>query len=306
MQKYRGSAVVAGGTTTRGEREPSNIRRGLGVLGRWLGRIWLVAFALFTVAPFFLMLTSSFKPSTLVFEMPPRLFPSEPTLNNYQRLFGFKDGIVLTWLRTSFIIAATVTVANVLIDSFVGYVLAKMRFPGRRVIFWAIVASMMIPGQVTLIPIYMMVYRLGLLDSLAAFILPWISLSFGMFLMKQYMQTLPSSLIDAARIDACSEWRIFWKIVLPLAAPGVAVLAIFVFMGQWNSFLWPLIVTQSADLTTIQVGLSQVRYTGLAGGQVDYTLVLAGAVLAALPMVIVFVIFQRYFLTGLTIGALKG
>ncbi|MFW6116085.1 MAG: carbohydrate ABC transporter permease [bacterium] len=306
MQERRDPAVVAGTIRAQDEERSPKTWHRLGGLGRWIGYIWLVAFALVTVAPFILMLSSSFKPSSLVFEMPPRLLPSEPTLNNYQRLFRFKDGIVLTWLRTSFVIAGAVTIANVLIDSFVGYALAKMRFPGRKVIFWAIVASMMIPGQVTLIPIYMMVYRLGWLNSLAAFIVPWISLSFGMFLMKQYMQTMPSRLIDAARIDGCSEWRIFWRIVLPLAAPGVAVLAIFVFIGQWNSFLWPLIVTQSADLTTIQVGLTQVRYTGLAGGQVDYTLVLTGAVIAALPMLIVFVVFQRYFLTGLTVGALKG
>lgn len=273
---------------------------------RWLGLIWLVAFAIFTVMPFVWMFTSSFKPSSVVFEMPPTLFPSEPTLNNFQRLFRYKDAVVLNWLKNSAIIALAVTFSNLLVASWAGYALAKMRFTGRRVIFWAILASMMIPGQVTLIPVYMLVYRLNWLDSLPAFIVPAIGQPFGIFLMKQYMQTLPSSLIDAARIDACSEWRIFWKVVLPLALPGVAVLGIFIFMGNWNSFLWPLIVTQSQRMTTIQVGLTNVRYTGLAGAQVDYTLVLAGAVTAALPMIIFFTLMQRYFLTGLTIGAIKG
>ena len=275
-------------------------------LARGLGFFWLIAFAVITVMPFVWMFTSSFKPSSVVFEMPPTLLPSEPTLNNFQRLFRYKDAVVLDWLWNSAVIALAVTFGNLIVASWAGYALAKMQFIGRRAIFWAVLASMMIPGQVTLIPVYMLVYRLNWLDSLPAFIFPAIGQPFGIFLMKQYMQTLPSSLIDAARIDACSEWRIFWKVVLPLALPGVAVLGIFIFMGNWNSFLWPLIVTQSQRMTTIQVGLTNVRYTGLAGAQVDYTLVLAGAVTAALPMIVFFALMQRYFLTGLTIGAIKG
>lgn len=298
--------ATAPNVTPTDETKKRAFRRVPNILAGWLSRFWLVAFAILTVLPFVWMITTSFKPTSLIFEFPPQWIPTEPTLNNYQRLFRYDNAIVFKWFRNSVIIAVVVTGVSLVVDTWAGYALAKMRFPGNKVIFWAILASMMIPGQVTLIPLYRMVYYFGWLNSYTAFIVPAIGQAFGIFLMKQYIQTLPSSLIDAARIDGCSEWRIFWKIVLPLAMPGVAVLGIFLFMGNWNSFVWPLIVTQSQEMTTIQVGLANVRFTGLAGGQVDYPILMAGAVIAALPMVIVFTLFQRYFLTGLTIGALKG
>ena len=153
-------------------------------LARGLGFFWLIAFAVITVMPFVWMFTSSFKPSSVVFEMPPTLLPSEPTLNNFQRLFRYKDAVVLDWLWNSAVIALAVTFGNLIVASWAGYALAKMQFIGRRAIFWAVLASMMIPGQVTLIPVYMLVYRLNWLDSLPAFIFPAIGQPFGIFLMK--------------------------------------------------------------------------------------------------------------------------
>jgi multiple sugar transport system permease protein len=266
----------------------------------------LLTFAFVTVLPFVWMVSTSFKPASLVFEMPPEFIPREPTLNNFGRVFRYENGVVIGWFLNSAIIAGVVTLSSMLVNTWAGYALAKMNFPGRRVLFWAILITMMIPGQVTLIPLYRLVLNLNWLDTYFAFIVPGIGQAFGIFLMKQYMQTLPSSLIDAARIDACSEWHIFWRIVRPLAMPGIAVVGIFVFMGNWNSFLWPVVVSQSRELTTIQVGLTLVRFPGFQGGQVDYSILMAGSLLAALPMIVVFALFQRFFLSGLTIGALKG
>ena len=253
-------------------------------------RVWgivvLLMFAVLIFLPFWWMLVTSFKPANLVFEYPPEFIPFNPTLNN------------------SIIVAAVVTFGNLMVASWAGYALAKMDFPGRRTLFVALIVTMMIPGHVTLIPLYSLVLRMGWIDTYAALTIPWIGQVFGIFLMKQFMQTLPSSLIDAARIDACSEWRIFWKIILPLAMPGIAVLGIFIFMANWNSFIWPLVIMESREMTTIQVGLTLIRYQNV--GFLDYSLLMATAVVAAVPMVIVFVLFQRYFLTGLRLGALKG
>ncbi len=271
---------------------------------RVLGIVVLLMFAVLIFLPFWWMLVTSFKPANLVFEYPPEFIPFNPTLNNYERTLGYQGGVVGTWMLNSIIVAAVVTFGNLMVASWAGYALAKMDFPGRRTLFVALIVTMMIPGHVTLIPLYSLVLRMGWIDTYAALTIPWIGQVFGIFLMKQFMQTLPSSLIDAARIDACSEWRIFWKIILPMAMPGIAVLGIFIFMANWNSFIWPLVIMESREMTTIQVGLTLIRYQNV--GFLDYSLLMATAVVAAVPMVIVFVLFQRYFLTGLRLGALKG
>ena len=273
-------------------------------VGRRVGILILLMFAVLIFLPFWWMLVTSFKPANLVFEYPPEFLPTNPTLNNYERTIGYQGGVVATWMLNSIIVAAIVTVGNLLVASWAGYALAKMDFPGRRTLFVALIVTMMIPGHVILIPLYGLVLRMGWIDTYAALTIPLIGQVFGIFLMKQFMQTLPSSLIDAARIDACSEWRIFWKIILPLAMPGIAVLGIFIFMANWNSFIWPLVIMESREMTTIQVGLTLIRYQNV--GFLDYSLLMATAVVAAVPMVIVFVLFQRYFLTGLRLGALKG
>jgi multiple sugar transport system permease protein len=273
-------------------------------VGRRVGILILLMFAVLIFLPFWWMLVTSFKPANLVFEYPPEFIPFNPTLNNYERTLGYQGGVVGTWMLNSIIVAAVVTFGNLMVASWAGYALAKMDFPGRRTLFVALIVTMMIPGHVTLIPLYSLVLRMGWIDTYAALTIPWIGQVFGIFLMKQFMQTLPSSLIDAARIDACSEWRIFWKIILPLAMPGIAVLGIFIFMANWNSFIWPLVIMESREMTTIQVGLTLIRYQNV--GFLDYSLLMATAVVAAVPMVIVFVLFQRYFLTGLRLGALKG
>ncbi|MGB8957269.1 MAG: carbohydrate ABC transporter permease, partial [Tumebacillaceae bacterium] len=188
-----------------------------------------------------------------------------------------------------------------LLDTMAGYALAKKRFPGRNLVFWMIIATMMIPGQITLVPLFMMVQNLHLMDTHWALILPDLSMVFGVFLMRQYMLSIPSDLLEAAKIDGASEWKTFWKIVVPLAKPALATLGIFTFMNVWNSFLWPIIVLNNADLYTLPVGLKTLQDQNLA----VFKLLMSGAAVAAVPMIIVFIAFQKYFIKGLTVGGVK-
>nr|WP_217589441.1 carbohydrate ABC transporter permease [Lentibacillus saliphilus] len=205
------------------------------------------------------------------------------------------------WFFNSFYIGVVVTVGILLFDSMAGYVLAKKRFPGRNLIFWLIISTMMIPGQVTLVPMFIMIRELNLMDTHWALIFPDLSMVFGVFLMRQFMYSIPNELLDAAKIDGASEWKTYWKIVMPLAKPGLAALGIFTFMNVWNSFLWPIIVLNNSDLYTLPVGLKTLQDANLA----SFKLLMSGAAIAAIPMIIVFLIFQRHFVKGLTLGGVK-
>ncbi|MUK89014.1 ABC transporter permease subunit [Ornithinibacillus sp. L9] len=223
----------------------------------------------------------------------------EDTFNGFKRLF--QQNNMGMWFFNSLYIGVVVTVGILLFDSMAGYVLAKKRFPGRNIIFWLIISTMMIPSQVTLVPMFIMVRDLGLMDTHWALILPDLSMVFGVFLMRQFMFSIPDELIEAAKIDGASEWKTYWSIVLPLAKPGLAALGIFTFMNVWNSFLWPIIVLNSANLYTLPVGLKTLQDANLA----DFKLLMSGAAIAAIPMIIVFLIFQRHFVKGLTLGGVK-
>ncbi|MDZ5473707.1 carbohydrate ABC transporter permease [Bacillus sp. 31A1R] len=205
------------------------------------------------------------------------------------------------WFLNSAYIAVVVTIGILLFDAMAGYVLAKKRFPGRNLIFWLIISTMMIPGQVTLVPMFIMIRDLGIMDTHWALIFPDLSMVFGVFLMRQFMYSIPDELLDAAKIDGAGEWKTFWKIVLPLSKPGLAALGIFTFMNVWNSFLWPIIVLNNADLYTLPVGLKSLQDANLA----SFKLLMSGAAIAAIPMIIVFIIFQRQFVKGLTLGGVK-
>ena len=210
--------------------------------------------------------------------------------------------LALWFLNTAFIAVLSMAV-HMLFDSMAAYAFAKRKFPGSRILFWMILAALMIPGQVTLVPLYVMITKLKLVNSFAGVILPGLADVIGIFLLKQFIQTLPSELEEAARMDGASEWGIYSRIILPLSAPALAVTAIFSFQRYWNAFLWPLVVLQNPDLFTLQVGLSYI-HTGEFG--TNYGLLMAGAALAAIPMIAFFFAFQKYFMQGLRIGAVKG
>lgn len=277
-------------------------RRKIGfIIGRIIVLTILIIWALFTFWPLYWMTVTSFKDTMSLNVYPPELWPKKPTLDAYRKIFA--QGNIWRWTLNSLIIAATQTCTDVVLAAMAGYAFAKLRFPGRDKIFWTMLCTMMIPGEVTLIPLYILVInKFNLGNTYAALIIPGMVGIGHIFLMKQYMGGLPSTLIDAGRIDACSELGIFWKIIIPMAKPGLAVLAIFQFVGSWNSFFWPLLVTNESVMRTIQVGLSSFKFENMQ----DYGAVMACSVFAALPMIILFLSLQKYFLQGITVGALKG
>jgi len=259
----------------------------------------LVLFAIATLIPFIWMVSTAFKPNELSMEMPPVLIPPDPTLKNFEVFF--KQMNAWRWILNSVVTVSIITLGHVVLYTTAGYALAKLSFPGRRLVFGMVIIALTIPLYVIVVPLYQMMFQFGWINTYAALIIPALVGPANLFLMKQFMQTLPSSLIDSARVDACPEWRIFLRVVLPIAKPGIAVLAIFTFMGYWNGFFWPLIVTQTSEMRTLTVGLTSVRY-----GSFDYGSLMAGSIIAAAPMFLVFLVFQRYFLKGLTVGAVKG
>jgi len=270
--------------------------------------------------PLYWMFNTAFTPGSEVIKMPPDLIPPNPGLENFRLVLKAAPNLLRWGLNTLFIALATMGL-HVLFDAMSGYAFAKRRFPGSNVLFWLVIVALMIPGQVTLVPLYIMISRMrDVLSSIAAHwpqyattiagisnygavIVPGLADVIGIFLMKQFIQTLPSELEEAARIDGASELQIFFQVIVPLAKPALAVNAIFAFQRYWNAFLWPLVVLQKSEYYTLQVGLSFI-YRSEFG--TNYGLLMAGATLAAIPMIIFFFSFQRYFMEGIRIGALKG
>ncbi|MCX7717921.1 MAG: carbohydrate ABC transporter permease [Candidatus Sumerlaeaceae bacterium] len=213
-------------------------------------------------------------------------------------------GRLLLWFENTLFIAVATTVLSVLLNAMAGYAFAKIDFPGRKTMFWLVIGTIMIPGQVTVIPLFLLFT--GVLkwhNSFLAVILPMVAAPVGIFLMKQYIQSLPGTLEDAARIDGCTEIGIFGRVILPLSKPILAVWAIFTFIGAWKAFLWPLIITDSQDMYMLEVGLKTLQFTA---GARNIGVVMSAALLASIPMVAVFFLFQKHLTKGLTVGAVKG
>jgi ABC-type glycerol-3-phosphate transport system permease component len=207
----------------------------------------------------------------------------------------------LRYFTNSVIVAVITTLGHVFFDTLAGYSFAKLKFPYRDQIFFIMLLALMVPFQVNLIPVYKIMASLHWINTYMALIVPNLTSIFGIFLMRQFMMTIPNELLDAARIDGCNEFGVFRRIALPLALPGIATLIIFTFMGTWNDFLWPRIVTNSEKLFTLPVGLSQLQMKNTS----NVAQIMAGTVLTALPMIIVFLFMQRQFIEGMTAGALK-
>ncbi|PRR79547.1 L-arabinose transport system permease protein AraQ [Clostridium liquoris] len=262
----------------------------------------LILWCAFTILPLYFMIITSFTDPNSSANLQFSLIPTEFTLDSYKYFFTFNEN-VLRWLFNSLFVSSIITISNVFFASMAGYAFSKLRFPGKNKIFWMLMCAIMIPGQVTLIPLYILVKDVfNMTDSYYALIIPSLVSIYNIFLMKQYMTSIPSTLIDAARIDACSEFGIYRKVILPLAKPGLAVMGIFSFVAHWNDFFWPLLVTESSTMRTIQVGLASFKF-------VDSTMygpLMAGSVVASIPMFILFFSLQKYFLQGITIGAIKG
>ena len=260
----------------------------------------LVPVAVVALFPFYWMLTTALTPRAAAIRVPPTLFPLDATPANFVALF--EQAPVLLWAFNSLVIASAIMLGHILFDSMAGYAFARKRFAGKALFFTLIVASLMIPVHVTLVPRFILITEMGLANNLLGVIAPSIADVFGIFLMRQFMQSLPKELEEAARVDGANEWQVFWKIVVPLSRPAIATVAIFSFVGAWNAFLWPLIVLSSRELLTLPVGVAllQQEFSTNIGLQ------MAGAVVGAVPMIVLFLVFQRHFLEGVRVGALKG
>lgn len=256
--------------------------------------------AMLTLFPLLWMLSVSFMPSGTAESYPPPLLPEHPTLENYRRLFA-EQQLGRNFLN-SLLIAAVTTGCSVLLNGMAGYAFAKLRFAGRERLFRLLLLGLVIPAQVTMIPLFGLLKHLGLVNTYAAAIIPGMCSIFGIFLVRQFALGIPDELIDAARIDGASEWRIFRTLMLPLLVPVLVTLAVLTFMGTWNDFMWPLIALTDAPLQTLPVALA-----GLSREHVqDSELMMAGAVLTTLPVLALFLVLQRYYLRGVLAGSVKG
>jgi ABC-type glycerol-3-phosphate transport system permease component len=259
----------------------------------------LIAAVVVAIFPFGYVISTSLKSTMALFAYPPDWLPNEPTLDNYRNLVDRYP--FWRWLLNSFIVAATVTVIKLVTDSMAGYAFAKMRFPGKDALFLLVLISLMVPFASLLIPTFIIVRELGLLNTYWGLILPGLASPIGIFMMRQFIEALPSDLENAARLDGCSEFQIYRRVILPLVKPGLVVLGVFTFMVQWTSYLWPLVAVTKPDMATLTVGARSLT----SDFTQDFGLISAAAVLSMLPMILVFIFLQRYFIAGSIAGALK-
>jgi multiple sugar transport system permease protein len=250
------------------------------------------------VTPLIFMLSTSLKNASQVYDL--RVIPAAPTFDNYIEILS--DGRFMRWFINSMIVAVIVTLSNVFFDSLVGYTLAKFKFRGRYIVFIAILSTLMIPTEMLVLPWYLMASQFGWLDSYWGIMFPGMMTAFGTFLMKQFFESVPDDFLEAARIDGLNEFTIWWKIAMPLVTPALSALAIFTFLGNWTAFFWPLIVTTSAELYTLPVGLSSFAVEQ----SVQWEKIMTGASIATLPTLIIFLFLQRYIVRGVMLAGLKG
>jgi len=268
------------------------------------GPWWLYAVLgvglLLMVVPFFWMVLSSVKPEGEVMSVPPTWWPETVTTDNYEALFTRLD--FPTYFLNSILVAIAVTAGNVMFGSMLGYALAKLAFPGKRVVFGLVLFTLMIPGVVTFVPLFVLTTNLGLTNTLPGMFLPFLAAPFGVFLMRQFILGLPDELIHAARVDGAGELRIFFSVIMPLCGPAMATLGILTFLGSWNNFLWPLVVAQTEDKYTLPVALALYS---VGQNATQYGLLLAGAVVVVIPVVAVFLALQRYIMQGIAMTGIK-
>ncbi len=285
--------------TARQLARPGRRPRRLVSSGLWY--VLLTVLAVITVFPFAWMLLTSLKgPADAITSVPPEFLPGHPTLANYQKVLDSLP--ILQFFRNSIVVAVAVGALNVLVAAMAAYPLAKMRFPGREAIFYALLATLIVPAQLTYIPSFVLAVNVfHYYDTLPALILPNVVSAFNIFLLRQAFRGVPNDLIDAARVDGAGEWRIWWQILLPIVRPSLAAVAIFTFVTSWNDFLWPSLMLHTRDGMTLPVGLAALQ--GFFSS--DFRSIAAGVTMTVIPILLFFIAVQRYFVRGLA-GAVKG
>jgi multiple sugar transport system permease protein len=274
-------------------------RRLLGLIGTYALMIFI---ALLFILPMLWMLSTSLKPKREWFTRTIEWVPKTLTLENYQRIFANPATPIASWFINSLIIAATVTILILVVDSLAGYAYARLEFPGRRLIFGILLATLFLPGIMFLVPNFLTVARLGLLNNFGGVIIPALAGVFGVFFMRQFFESIPKELEEAAEIDGANRFQIFYQIALPLSKPALATLAVITFLGSWNDFLWPLLILKSPDLQTLPVGLATLQgaYTS------EYGVMMAGAVIVAIPVLVIYAALQRFIVESVASTGIKG
>jgi multiple sugar transport system permease protein len=260
----------------------------------------LAGLGVLSVAPLLWMLSVSFMAPGEASTFPPPLFPSAPTWHNYHELFA-KAGMG-RYLFNSLLIASFTTLIALFLNTLAGYAFAKLQFAGRERVFRGLLAALVIPGQVAMMPLFLLLKQMHLVNTYAGAIVPGMAAIFGIFLVRQYARSIPDELLEAARIDGAGEFRIFFQIVLPTLKPILVTLAIFSFLGAWNDFMWPLIVLSDGNLHTLPVALASLSREHVQ----DNELMMAGSVVTVLPVLLLFLVLQRHYLQGLLVGSVKG
>ena len=264
-----------------------------------LSHVLLYTLAFATVAPFLWMVLTSFKDLSEIFSYPPTWWPERFTTENYTS--AFQAAPFGRFYANSLFVAVVVTLGQLVTCSLAAYAFARMEFRGRDALFYVFLGTMMVPAHVTMIPSFMVLHWLGLVDTYGALILPGLASAFGTFLLRQFFLTLPRELEEAAFLDGYGRWHVLWKIVLPLSRPALATLAVFTFMGVFNDFLWALVVVNTQDLYTVQLGLAvfRDRYS------TEWGSLMAGSVVATLPVLLLFLVAQKHFIQGIALSGLK-
>ncbi len=267
---------------------------------RVLIHLALIIGAIATIIPLAWMVSASFMPAGEATKFPPRLIPSHITLEHYRGLFTNLN-LGRAFLNSLFV-AVIATILSLLFNSMAGYAFAKLRFRGRDRMFALLVAALAIPAQVAMLPLFLMLKSVGLVNTYAGVLIPYIATIYGIFLVRQFMVSIPDDLLAAARIDGASEWRIYWSVVMPVARPVLATLAIFTFMSAWNDFMWPLIILSDGDKYTMPVAVAN-----LVGEHAqDLELMMASAVLTIIPVLTLFFVLQKQYIAGMMAGSVKG
>lgn len=262
--------------------------------------LFLAPVAILFAIPFVQMFLTSVSPAAEINRFPPRFIPSTITFDGYAKLFDQSQ--ILLWLGNTIIVSVTAIVSHLILCSLAGYGFARLKFPGRNFGFFAVLATIMIPTQLLMIPTYIVFARIGLIDTLGAAIVPWLASAFGIFLMRQFFLSLPAELEEAALIDGCTRLQVFFRIILPLARPALATLAIFTLLSSWNDLVWPLIAINNDQAFTLQLGLANFQGTR----RTDWSLLMAGNVIATLPLILFFLFAQKQFVATMTFSGLKG
>ena len=273
------------------------------LLGVIVLHIVVITGALITMVPIAFMIYASFKKTTEIFTYPAWRPPANWNFDSYVSLI--QGWAFEWWYLNSVGYAAIVTVIVLFFCSLAGFAFSKYKFVGKNFLFVTLIASTMIPFQLILIPLFVQMAQYGWHNSIYSMVVPWVAPALGIFLMRQFILAVPTELVEAARMEGASEFRIYWQIVLPLIRPGLLTLGILTFLGSWNSFIWPLLVLRGEKVITLPIGLAQMSSSVAGAKAIPYSEMMAAATLISIPIIVLFLLLQRYFIAGLTIGSVK-